>query len=71
MRITRWHVGKLVILWTWGIVLILLALVGVYAVPSERLLLGSFLLLFALAIPVVLSIITWIWLGGREDKQKH
>lgn len=70
MPITRWHIGKLVLLWVWGAALTLLALAGAQAVPSKEVswaLLGWGLLLFAALVPIGLSVITWIWLGGRED----
>lgn len=70
MPVRRWHIGKLVLLWAWGAVLILLALAGVQAVPSNEAswtLLGWLLVFLAVAVPVGLSVITWIWLGGRED----
>jgi len=70
VTITHWHRGKLILLWAWGAVLALLALVGVGAVDRNSrvgLLLGLGLLIFAIALQVVLSVLTWLWLGGRED----
>ena len=71
MAITRWHPGKLLLLWAWGVALALLALVGVQAMPSRSpvvVLMGFALLVFAVAVPIVLSVMTWIWLGGRESR---
>jgi len=68
-RIERWHSGKLVILWSWGGGLAYLAyLVAVDLEPAGGLGLAlGFVALAALAaIPVALSAVTWIWLGGRE-----
>jgi hypothetical protein len=74
VAIAQWHPGKLILLWAWGITLILLALLGVQAMPSQTLagvLVGFALLAFAIAVPVILSVITWVWLGGREGKGQH
>jgi predicted membrane channel-forming protein YqfA (hemolysin III family) len=70
MAIARWHYGKIVLLWAWG-----LALMGVVFVSIQTLshpnstaqLVFAFLLLGLLgAIPLALSVVTWKWLGGKE-----
>jgi hypothetical protein len=73
MAIRGWHVGKLILLWAWGAALTLLAVVGMQAVPPKDIswaLLGWALLLFAAGVPITLSVITWLWLGGREDSEQ-
>jgi len=67
MRISKWHPGKLIILWSWGALLAALALTGYFVTPvsvSPRLHLGE--LLLAIVILATLSGITWRWLSGRE-----
>jgi hypothetical protein len=66
-RIQRWHWGKLVILWAWGGVAagVLLA-----AFLSERVesnpLASALSFVTAVALAVALTIVTWLWLGGKE-----
>lgn len=67
MEIKKWHPGKLVILWSWGGTVAALALTrfvtgSVLASPASHLM----ALLIALAILLLLSAVTWIWLSGRE-----
>ena len=71
MALQSWHVGKLAILWTWGIILTGLCLMGVNAVNEDTLLglTGGFLLLLAIAgIPISLTVITWKWFSARETE---
>jgi hypothetical protein len=68
MSITKWHAGKLIILWSWGGVLSGLALTiflsgRVDSSPVTHLV----ALLAALLILMLLSVITWKWLSGRES----
>ena len=68
MSIRKWHVGKLIILWAWGGLAVALALTGflgrsVMASPVTHLL--EFL--FAVIGLLMLSGITWHWLGGKES----
>jgi len=68
MSITRWHPGKLVILWSWGVLFAALALTSFFATdvstsPFSHLV--AFLL--ALIILLALSVVTWKWLSGRES----
>jgi hypothetical protein len=66
VSIGRWHYGKLILLWAWGI----LVCVGVFfTVPHVK----SFVVGFPLIalIPTILiglSVITWRWLGGKEGQ---
>ena len=67
MRISKWHFGKLIILWSWGALLAALALTSYFVSPvaaSPRLHLGE--MLIAIFILAALSAITWRWLSGRE-----
>jgi hypothetical protein len=68
MKISKWHVGKLVILWSWGGLVAALALTyflsgSVFSSPAVHLL--SFGI--ALVVLLALSALTWHWLTGRED----
>ena len=71
VSIRKWHPGKLVILWVWGGVAVALALTRflsspVRDAPGEHLV----ELIFALVALLVLSGITWYWLGGKESNGK-
>jgi hypothetical protein len=68
MRIKRWHWGKIVILWAWGGLVVVLLLTrflsqkaAVDPVVSSMSFLGTVLIL------VALTIVTWLWLGGKDD----
>jgi hypothetical protein len=67
IKIRRWHWGKIVILWSWGGLVVALLMtrflsqeVGIDPLTSTI----SFLL--AAAILVSLTVVTWIWLGGKD-----
>lgn len=67
MKIQRWHWGKIVILWAWGGLLVALLLTrflsqqaAVDPVVSSVSFLGSVVILGAL------TVVTWLWLGGKE-----
>jgi Ca2+-dependent lipid-binding protein len=64
LNIKKWHVGKLVILWIWGLVLSGLGLSMVTAVTSW--VFGYLIIAVTLSMPVVLSVVTWRWLTGKE-----
>ena len=68
IRIQRWHWGKIVILWAWGCLFVVLLLTrflsqkaAVDPVVSSMSFLGTVLIL------VALTIVTWLWLGGKDD----
>ena len=68
MQVRRWHWGKIVILWAWGGLFVALLLTKFLSQRAELnpagslfSLLGSFLLLAAL------TVVTWLWLGGKEE----
>lgn len=74
MPVTRWHYGKLIILWVWGIALSALlwyVVEGLEPGSGDVVLpiLGLAGLGLAFLIPVVLSVVTWIWLGGKEGPE--
>lgn len=71
MSVQRWHWGKIAILWAWGGVLVALLLTKFLSQraevdPTVSLLsfLGGVLILGAL------TIVTWVWLGGKEKAQE-
>ena len=72
MAIARWHYGKIVLLWVWGVVLMWVVFTSIQALnhpQSLTQLIFAFLLLALLAaIPLFLSIVTWKWLGGKETE---
>ncbi len=65
MAIRKWHVGKLGILWAWGIG-VCFVLIQVI-VKTKDFVPGFALIGLLLAILVGLSVITWKWLGGKEQ----
>jgi hypothetical protein len=70
-RIARWHWGKVAILWAWGaIVVVALWRVFLSLTPSRQPTLTTAVFGIALATLLVLSIVTWLWLGGKESRDK-
>jgi hypothetical protein len=66
--IGRWHWGKLVILWAWGGVGGALLLARFLSAPADASpMTSAFAFLGSFTVLVGLSIITWIWLGGKES----
>jgi hypothetical protein len=66
MAIRRWHYGKLILLWTWGIVLCVV-LIRILATITDFVP-GFTLIAALLAVLIALSVITWKWLSGKEAK---
>jgi len=69
MTIKRWHVGKIVLLWTWGaaVIIVDLYMLNEYKEAlTEHVLIGFSVLSLLLIIPIGLSILTWRWLSGKE-----
>jgi hypothetical protein len=71
MAIRKWHPGKLIILWAWGGIAVALALARflmseVQDSPAAHLI----EILFVLLVLLVLSGVTWHWLGDRESEGK-
>ena len=69
MAIRKWHVGKVILLWAWGAIfcgIIILTIIGTKEwSPGPGL--GLMLILTLLTILIALSVITWKWLGGKEQ----
>lgn len=67
MNIARWHPGKLIILWAWGALISALALTTFLATPVQvSPIIHLISLLTALGVLIVLSVVTWKWLGDRD-----
>jgi hypothetical protein len=64
MTIHKWHWGKLLILWAWGVIIVLLA---EQALERTKYLWGFIFILIIAIVPLVLSVITWKWLTGKEN----
>jgi hypothetical protein len=64
MAIKQWHMGKIVLLWAWGIALcvVLINLIS----RTTNFVPGFILIGIFLAILLALSVITWKWFSGRE-----
>lgn len=68
MSIRKWHAGKLIILWAWGGLVAALALTDFLSRPVQSApLLHLFELLLVLLCLLLLSAVTWYWLGGKES----
>lgn len=65
MAIRKWHIGKVILLWVWGLVLCILALQVLKS--TQNFVVGFMVIGAILAIPIALSVITWKWLGGKEN----
>jgi hypothetical protein len=69
MAIRKWHVGKIVLLWAWGVILCAIIVATIIGTkewsPGPGL--GLILVLTLLAILITLSVITWKWFGGKEQ----
>jgi hypothetical protein len=64
MAIRNWHGGKILLLWVWGIVVsgvVLKILEGTRDFVRGFILIGAIIV-----IPMILSVITWKWLSGKE-----
>lgn len=66
MAVKQWHYGKIILLWVWGAVLAFF-LIDVLA-SVNNFILGFLLIAVIGGSPVVLSIITWRWLSGKEKR---
>ena len=66
MAIRKWHVGKIVLLWAWGVVLSIVLIQII--IRTTNFVPGFILIATMLAIWIALSMITWKWLGAKEEK---
>lgn len=65
--IRHWHWGKIVMLWAWGGLIVALLLSAFLSQKADvDVGLSSVTLVGSLVILVALSIVTWIWLGGKD-----
>jgi len=65
MAIRQWHMGKIVLLWAWGIAL---CVVLIQIISRTTNFVPGFMLIGALlAILLALSVITWKWFGSKEQ----
>jgi hypothetical protein len=70
MRIKSWHTGKIVMLWAWGGALLIVdrhVQKDYVEALDKHMILGWVSLSLFLFIPLILSIVTWIWFSGKED----
>ena len=67
--IRRWHWGKLVILWSWGGIVVAF-LLGEFLRGDPQAAPGvmSATLLAGVVTLLLLSALTWIWLGGKDSR---
>jgi hypothetical protein len=61
----KWHVGKIVLLWAWGIALCVVLIQII--IRTENFVPGFMIVGALLAVLMTLSVITWKWLSGREQ----
>jgi hypothetical protein len=71
VAVTSWHYGKVILLWAWGALLSILALYVALGLEPDGQdtalsILGLIAIAVAFLIPACLSVVTWIWLGGKE-----
>jgi|HubBroStandDraft_5_1064220.scaffolds.fasta_scaffold175400_2 hypothetical protein len=70
-RISRWHLGKLAILWAWGALISALSLTYFLSTPVLSSPVAHLItLLVALIILIALSIVTWMWFPARPTKER-
>jgi len=65
MAIRKWHVGKIAILWAWGIAICVLLIQII--VQTKNFVPGFLLIGALLAVLLCLSVISWKWFGGKEE----
>jgi hypothetical protein len=68
MRIKRWHWGKIAILWAWGGIVVALLLTKFLSQRAEAdPAISSMSFVGSVLILVALTIVTWVWLGGKDQ----
>jgi hypothetical protein len=69
LSITRWHWGKIAIVWAWGGVFAALLLTRFLSSPAnEAPILSAITFISSLGVLIALTAITWKWLGGKERR---
>ena len=72
MSVQRWHWGKIAILWAWGGLVVALLLTKFLSQQASVDPAGSALsFVGSLAILVALTLVTWRWLGGKENAPRR
>ena len=72
MSIRKWHKGKLVILWAWGVASAALALTDFMMRPVQSAPVAHLIeILIVLLTLLALSAVTWHWLGDREPVESR
>ena len=67
MSIKQWHWGKLVILWAWGGLFVTLFLTQFLSQAyTDNPAVSSLSYVVSILILCALTIVTWLWLGGKE-----
>jgi prolipoprotein diacylglyceryltransferase len=67
-KIQKWHKGKILLLWIWGLCITLFSIDLLRS--EEQVFSGFLLIIIIIGIPVILSVMTWIWLSGLEKKKE-
>jgi hypothetical protein len=68
MSIQKWHAGKLIILWAWGVGGAIIALSDFMTRPVESAtLLHLVEIVIVITTLLLLSALTWHWLSGKES----
>jgi len=71
MKIQRWHWGKIVILWAWGGLFVSLLLTRFLSQRADAdPTMSSVSFLGSLGILATLSVVTWVWLGGKDGRPR-
>lgn len=65
MNLKNWHYGKIVILWIWCLILIMLIIKSLEFV--KHFVPGFLLIAVICGMLITMSVITWKWLGGKEN----
>lgn len=67
IKIQCWHWGKIVILWAWGGLLVALLLTRFLSQRADaHPTVSSLSFLGCLAVLAALTVVTWMWLGGKD-----
>jgi hypothetical protein len=68
ISVRKWHKGKLIILWAWGVATAALALTDFMMRPVQSAPVAHLVELLIVFITLLaLSVMTWRWLGDRES----